>query len=489
MIEDIRTRPWSMLINGQQRPAQSGNRYPTEDPATESVLTEVPAADALDVEVAVESAQIGARQWAALDVYTRAARLRAMADTLTKHRSELAMLDALDGGNPVTAMHSDVDIAAQALRHFADWGVTLKGETIPATAGNLHYTVREPYGVVARILPYNHPIMFAGSRIAAPLMAGNAVIVKAPDQTPLSALRMGELFADMLPPGTLSILTGSGAQVGDALVRHPSIRRIGFIGSVATGLAVQRAAAETGVKDVTLELGGKNPIIVLPDADLDRAIQGALHGMNFHWCGGQSCGSTTRLFLHESLLAQALPKLQMLVERIRVGTPTDPATEMGTMVTRRHRDRVLGYIEAGRDQGARLLTGGGRPQGDRFDRGYYVAPTVFTHVTPDMTIAQEEIFGPVLSVISWRDEQELMSMVNGVEYGLTASVWTNDLRKAHQLSGAVEAGYVWINGASTHYWGVPFGGVKNSGVGREESVDELLSFSQIKAVNLILDQR
>lgn len=486
-VDQVAQRRWLMLVDGDQRPAESGGSYTTENPADETPLAQVPAATSADVDAAVDGARRAARQWSAFSLAERAARLRAMADALTAHRAELALLDALDGGNPVTAMEADVDAAASALRHFADWGMALKGETIPASAGNLHYTVREPFGVVARILPYNHPIMFAGSRIAAPLMAGNAVVVKAPDQTPLSALRMGELFAGLLPKGTLSVLTGSGRDVGDPLVRHPAVRRIGFIGSVASGRAVQKAAAESGVKDVTLELGGKNPIIVLPDADLRKAINGAVRGMNFQWCGGQSCGSTTRLFLHESLLAEALPLLRAAVEAITVGTPSDRTTDMGTMVSRKHFERVQGYIDAGRDAGARILTGGGRPAGEQFARGHYLSPTVFSDVTPDMVIAQEEIFGPVLSVLTWSDEDELVRMVNGVEYGLTASIWTNNLHTAHRLTQAVEAGYIWVNGSGTHYWGVPFGGVKNSGVGREESIDELLSFTRIKAINVIFD--
>jgi 2-formylbenzoate dehydrogenase len=362
----------------------------------------------------------------------------------------------------------------------------LKGETIPASTDHLHYTMREPYGVVARIVPYNHPLMFTAGRSVAPLIAGNCLVVKAPDQTPLSSLRLSELMADVFPPGVLSILTGGGGRAGEAMVRHRDIRRIAFIGSPGTGRAIQRAAAETAVKNVTLELGGKNPMIVFPDADLDAAVKAAVFGMNFHWTGGQSCGSTSRLLLHESLAEQLLPRIIAEVEAIRVGSPMDPATEMGSMVSKAQYDKVMRYIGYGHEDGARLLTGGGRPEGPEFSRGHFIAPTVFADVRPDMRIAQEEIFGPVLSVLTWSEERELIEIANGVEYGLTASIWTRDLATAHRIAGKVEAGFVWINSTSRHFPGAPFGGYKESGVGREEGLEEVLGFTQTKTVNLRL---
>jgi acyl-CoA reductase-like NAD-dependent aldehyde dehydrogenase len=487
VLAEVRGRDWAMLVGGELVGAQSGSTYDTESPALEEFLATVPAADVDDVDRAVRMAVDGAKVWAETSVQERAATVRRMAEVLVEHEQEIALLDALDGGNPVTAMRGDVRLAAELMRTYADWALELKGETIPLTPDHLHYTVRQPYGVVARIVPYNHPAMFTAARSAPPLVAGNAVIVKAPDQTPLSALRIGELFRDLLPPGVLTIISGHGAVAGDALVRHPDIRRIGFIGSVPTGQRIQRAAAEAGIKTVTLELGGKNPMIVFPDADFDRAVDGAIRGMNFHWTGGQSCGSTSRLLLHESIADEFVPALVERVGRIRIGSPLEPETEMGALVSRAQYDKVMRYIEAGEKDGATLVAGGGRPSGDEFERGYFVEPTIFTDVSPSMRIAQEEIFGPVLSVLTWREPEEALRIANGVSYGLTASIWTRDVATAHRMAHKVEAGFVWVNNTSRHFAGAPFGGFKDSGVGREEGVHELLDFTQLKTVNVALD--
>lgn len=484
LVQQQAARPWRMLIGGELRESMGGKRFASVDPATEQVLAQVPDADERDVELAVQAAEEGFARWRRLAPRERARIVREMARRLLAHEEELGLLDALDSGNPYTAMKGDVRMAAEQMELFADWAMELKGETIPASAEHLHYTLREPFGVVARIIPYNHPILFAASRIAAPLVAGNAVLLKPAEQTPLSALRMGEVVQDLLPPGVLNVLVGRGAELGQAIVRHPRIRRIAFTGSVPTGRAVQRTAAEGGVKVVTLELGGKNPMIVFPDADLDRAAAGAVQGMNFGWCTGQSCGSTSRLLVHESIAEALLERVRALAERLRIGSPLEAATEMGPVVSREQYERVMRYIHLGREQGARLVTGGGRPAG--FERGYFVAPTLFSEVQPGMAVAQEEIFGPVLSVIRWRDEEEVLRWANDVEYGLTAAVWTRDLQRAHRVAREIEAGYVWINGSSRHFWGTPFGGYKNSGVGREEGLEELLSYTQIKTVHVML---
>lgn len=470
---------WKMLIGGKMVSASDGGTTPTSSPSTGELLAEFPAATPDDVDRAVATAAAAQREWAAMLPRERGAVLRKMAAVLRANREELGLLDAKDGGNPVTAMTGDVELGAEMLEMFAEWGSQLGGMTMPGAPEMLHYTVREPYGVVARLVPYNHPIMFATTRIAAPLMAGNAVVLKAPDQTPLSALRMAELFADVVPAGVLSVLTGPGSRVGSALVGHPDIRRIAFTGSVPTGRSILRNAADHGIKNVSLELGGKNPLIVLEDADLEAAAQGAITGMNFHWTAGQSCGSTSRLLVHRSLYEGVLERIIDGARAVRMGDPLDPETEMGCMVNPRHRDNVVSFIEAGRSEGLRLLTGGNAP-----GPGAFVEPTIFADVPETSRLFQEEIFGPVLAVTPFDTDDEAVALANNSDFGLTASIWSRDLGRAQMLARRIDAGYMWVNTGSRHFAGMPFGGVKDSGLGSEESVEELHSFTVNKAVSV-----
>ena len=475
-------RDWRMLVGGELVTAVGGRTYAVENPATEEHLANVPDAGADDVNRAVEAARSAASAWRNMPGQERAGRVRALAQLVREHAEELALLDTLDGGFPLWMMRKDVQTGADRMDMFADWVLSLRGATIPASAGNLHYTEPVPFGVVGRIIPFNHPCMFAVSKIAAPLVAGNCVVLKPSDQTPLSALRLAELFVDVLPPGVLSIVTGSGPATGDALVRHPKVPRIAFTGSEVTGRSIQRAAAEVAVKEVTLELGGKNAMIVLPDADLEAVVAAVVKGMNFAFAG-QSCGSTSRVLLHESVAAELEERVVERIGSLRVGDPLDDETQVGPIVSNRQYERVLHYLQLGRDEGAQVAVGGGRADGQ--ERGYFVAPTVFIGVTGGMSVARDEIFGPIVSLMRFDAVEEAVRWANAVDYGLTGSVWTRDIGMAHGIARQLEAGYVWINDTSTHFPGMPFGGVKNSGTGREESFEELMSYTQTKSVNVV----
>ncbi len=472
-----------MLIGGQLVESRNGRWLESINPMDESPLGRVPMGGADDVIAAVEAAEKAQPLWDALPMPERIGHIQKLGAAIKARAEEIALIETLDTGNTIGPMRKDVATAVDRMLYYAGIAYELKGGTFPATAANLHLTLRVPYGVVGRIIPFNHPIGFAASRLAPALIAGNAIVIKPSEQSPLSSCILGELCAEHLPPGIVNIVTG-GRETGDALVRHPRVKRIAFIGSVPSGMAIQRAAAETAVKHVTLELGGKNPLVACPDADPDRVADAAVAGMNFSW-QGQSCGSTSRLMLHESVHDAVLERVLAKVARIRLGNPVDPGTNMGPLNSRAHYDKVTSYIRLGKEEGARLAAGGGRPFGAQFEKGFWIEPTVFTGVDMSMRLAREEIFGPVLSVLRWREEDEAIAMANAVEYGLTAAVWTNDLNRAVRMARRIDAGYIWINGVGTHYRGVPYGGAKNSGVGSEEGLDELLSYTEIKAINIV----
>ncbi len=473
-----------MWIGGQWRAASSGEWLVSVNPADETVTGRVPNATAADVADAVSAAEAAQPAWAALSVWERAALLRRLAAAIRTRGAEILDLEARDTGNTIGKLGADVQIAAGYLEYFAGLGSEMKGETVPATAQGLHFTLREPWGVVARIVPFNHPFMFAAAHLAAPLMAGNTVVIKTPETSPLSGTLLGELCADVLPPGTVNIVHGLGLPAGDALVRDPRVRRIGFTGSVPTGLAIQRAAAESGVKHVSLELGGKNPFIVFPDADLDRVVDGAVAGMNFSWAG-QSCGSTSRLLLHESIHDEVVERVGERIRKLRLSDPLDPTSEMGPVNSKRQLERVMGFIDSARSDGARLITGGRRPPGEQFARGFWVEPTFYAEVTPAMRVAREEVFGPIVCAMRWSTEDQAIALANSTPFGLTTAVWTRDLATSMRVMRRIQAGVVWINTSGQHFVGTPFGGWKDSGLGGEECLDELLSYTQTKAVHVI----
>ena len=481
-LPDVMPGHFGLYYGGQWRDPVQGGYFDVHNPATAELLARVADGSQEDAALAVKEARKGFEVWRAMAPLERANRMKALAQLAREHAEELAMLDALDGGNPVREMKNDVMMAAAAFDYFAGLVTEMKGASVPSGVDAVNFSVREPLGVVVRIVPFNHPFMFCMSNAAAPLAAGNAVIIKPPAQAPLSSLRFAELAEGILPAGVLNILNG-GNELGAALVASREVAMVGLIGSAATGRAVMRACSDT-LKPVLLELGGKNALIAYPDIAPEVAARAAVAGMNFTWCG-QSCGSTSRAFIHESIYDDVLPLLKKQAAQFRPGLPTDPQTTMGCINNRAQYERVLDYIRLGREE-ATLLCGGGGPQDPALSKGLFVEPTIFVDVEQSMRIANEEIFGPVLSVIKWSDEEAMLSQVNAVEYGLTCSIWTNDLARAHKLAGRVQTGFVWLNETSRHFIGAPFGGYKQSGIGRTESLDELLAFTQLKHIHVNL---
>ena len=461
----------------------SGRYSDTLNPANGAVLASVAEAGTEDADAVVARARKGFLEWRDVVPLERARILKEVAALLRRHGDELALIDAANCGNPYTEMRGDATIAAAQMDFFAGLVTEMKGDTIPMGPDRVNMTTREPLGVVARILAFNHPFMFCGGKMAAPLAAGNAVIIKPPVQAPLSALRLAELVDGHFPDGVFSVLPG-GTEAGAALAGHPGVAKVTLIGSVAAGKAVMRSASET-LKPVLLELGGKNALIAYSDCDPDKIADAIVAGMNFGWCG-QSCGSTSRAFLHDDLHDAVISKLPEKIARYTPGIPTDPSTTMGALVSREHFDRVMSYIESAKSDGARAVTDGHAVSDGGLAGGCFIAPTIFADVTPDMRIAREEIFGPVLAVRRWNNEAAMLEEVNGLDVGLTCAIWSRDLATAHRAANRVEAGFVWINEVGRHFLGAPFGGVKQSGIGREEGIGELISFTHEKNIHINL---
>ena len=476
-----------MLIGGKKVLASDGGTIDVLNPATGQLLTKVPAATADDIETAYQAAAAAFPSWSRAHPLERGKALRDLADLIEEHGDELAALDVMDNGSPIKEMRKDVDIAAAQLRYFAGLVSQVRGETIPTGDGRLNYTLRQPYGVVGRVVPFNHPLMFAAGKIAAPLAAGNTVIMKPSEHTSLSSLRLAELISDVLPPGVMNMVTGWGHTAGDAMVAHPGIRRLAFIGAETTGRAIVARAMGVNVKHVSLELGGKNPLLVFPDADLDLAVEGAIRGMNFTW-QGQSCGSTSRVFVDRAIHDEFLERLVAAVEPLKQGAPDDWTTETGSMINQAQFDKVQYYVNLGKEEGSQLVLGGHhRTDGDMKD-GLFISPAIFSGVDPNSRMAREEIFGPVLAVMPFSGYDEGLALANDTDLGLTAAVYTKDLTVAHRFANDVEAGFVWVNDSSRHFIGAPFGGYKNSGIGREEDIEELESYTQVKNVNVWYSQ-
>jgi phenylacetaldehyde dehydrogenase len=477
-----------MLIDGKWVEAASGETLTTYDPATEEPLAEVPAGDKEDVDRAVRAARraFEGGPWRTMTASERGRALWKLADLIEAHGEEFAQLETLDNGKPISvARVADIPLVVDHFRYYAGWATKIEGETIPVSVpGMLNYTLREPVGVVGQIIPWNFPLLMAAWKLGVALACGNTVVLKPAEQTPLSALRLGELLEEAgFPPGVVNIVTGYGENAGAAIAAHPDVDKVAFTGSTEVGHEIMRAAAGN-LKRVSLELGGKSPNIIFADSDLDAAAVGAASAIYFNH--GQCCCAGSRLFIERSAYDKVMPRLIEFSQKIKLGPGMDPATEMGPLVSSEQFQRVTSYLNAGSKEGAKLAAGGGRPK--EMKKGYFVSPTVFTDVKPDMKVVREEIFGPVVCAIPFKDPEEVAAAGNDTTYGLAAAVWTRDIQKAHRMAQTLKAGTVWINCYNMFDAASPFGGYKQSGFGREMGKAALELYTQIKSVWVNLGQ-
>lgn len=469
-----------LFVGGDFVESAEGARFITMNPATGAVLAEVSEAGRVDVDRAVSAARDAfAGSWGALLLSERARLLRALAQLMDERRGELALLESLDAGKPIADAQAQVGVAIEWIDWFADMATKVRSHVIPGPSDVLNYTLRQPVGVVGCITPWNYPLVLYAIKVAPALAMGNTVLLKPAEQTPLTALAFAELAAAAgLPPGTLSVLPGYGPTTGRAIVEHPDVAMISFTGSTAVGRAIA-AACGRGVKKATLELGGKSPNLIFADADLDFATTTALFSFSVNQ--GQLCSAGTRLLVEESVLDEVLDALIAKAEELRIGDPLDPETQLGAIISEDQLARIEFYVEAGASEGASLKTGGERPPVEGH-AGWFYRPTVFSSVQNTMRIAQEEIFGPVLSVISFQDEPEAVSTANDIIYGLAAGIWTRDLSRAHRVAASISAGLVYVNTMNLLSPASPYSGFKQSGAGVEGGFEQCESFTELKSV-------
>ena len=475
-------RQTRLFINNQWVDPAEGGHFDTYNPATGEVIAQVAAGTAADVDKAAKAARkaLESGPWATMDAAERGVLLFKLADLVAAHADELAELESWNCGKTISDSRGDMQGVVNTLRYYGGWADKIEGRTVPVRGSFLSYTLRQPVGVVGQIIPWNFPLLMMAWKIGPALACGNTIVLKPAEQTPLTALRVAELAVEAgFPPGVLNIVNGLGETAGAAMCVHPEIDKIAFTGHVDTAKIIQKATADT-LKRTTFELGGKSPNVIFADANMDDAVEGAFHAIYFH--GGQCCTAGSRLFVEDKIRAEFVERLAAKAKERKIGDPMDPATEQGPQVSQEQMDKILGYVELGQKQGAKLVTGG-----HRFgDQGFFVEPTIFDNVKDDMAIAKDEIFGPVVSVLPFKHADEVIERANRTYYGLAAAVWTKDIDKAHLFAKQVKAGTVWVNCYHVVDTTTPFGGFKMSGQGRENGEAALEHYTEMKTVTIKL---
>jgi aldehyde dehydrogenase (NAD+) len=472
-----------LFINGKWVDAKSGKTFPTLNPATGQVICQVAEADAADVDLAVKAARAALDgPWGRMNGSDRARLMNKLADKIEGNLEELAALETFDNGKPISdSLAADLPLTIKCYRYYAGWADKITGKTIPVDGNFFCYTRHEPIGVVGQIIPWNFPLLMQAWKWGPALACGNTIVLKPAEQTPLTALKIAQYCQEVgFPDGVVNVVPGYGPTAGAAVSGHMDIDKVAFTGETTTGQIILQAAAESNLKRVTLELGGKSPNIVFADADMDAAVEGAYFGLFFNQ--GQCCVAGSRLYVQESAYDEFCHKIVQKAKARKVGDPFDTATEQGPQVSQEQLERVMGYIAHGHKDGAKLLTGGNQAGKD----GYFVEPTVFTDVTDDMTIAKEEIFGPVMSILKFKDADEVVARGNHTRYGLAAAVWTKDVKKAHTIAARLKAGTVWVNCYDVFDAAAPFGGFKMSGIGRELGEYALANYTEVKTVTMAM---
>jgi aldehyde dehydrogenase (NAD+) len=483
-IPQPKIRQTKLFINNEWVESADKAAFETYNPATGEAIGKVSEGKAADVDKAVKAARkaLNSGPWAKMDAADRGRILLKLADLVEQNASELAALESINCGKTITDSQGDIQGVANTLRYYGGWADKIEGRTVPVRGNFLCYTLRQPVGVVGQIIPWNFPLLMMSWKLGPAVACGNAVVMKPAEQTPLSALRLAELAVEAgLPPGVLNIINGFGETAGAALCTHPDVDKIAFTGHVDTAKIIQKATADT-LKRTSYELGGKSPNVVFADADLDEAVAGAFHAIYFH--GGQCCTAGSRLFVEEKIREEFVSKLAAKAKARRVGDPLDPATEQGPQVSQEQLDKIMGYVDLGQKQGAKLVTGGKKAG----ERGFFVEPTIFDAVKDDMAIAKDEIFGPVVSVLPFKDVNDVLDRANRTQYGLAAAIWTKDIDKAHLYAKHVKAGTVWVNCYHIVDATTPFGGFKMSGHGRENGEAALELYTEMKTVTVKLNE-